>query len=365
MTLTVTMSIFSMWRQLTEAGQAEDEREDIQKKTFTKWINSQLSKAGRQEIHDLFVDLRDGASLLSLLEVLSGLVLKREKGRLRVHHINNVNRALEVLETNYNIKLVNISSNDIVDGNPKLTLGLVWSIILHWQVKDVMKNVMEDLRQTNLERTLLAWCQMSTAGYKGVNITNFTTSWRDGLAFNALLHHFRPDLFRYEDLLHNDSETNLNHAFQAAFEHLGIARLLDAEDMSVDVPDKKSIMTYLMCMFQVLPHATLTSQITVEPHPTGRTAPSPALSPASPSSPENSVSSSSELALPHVPREKMAEVVTVITWPLYRQGLLLLFTHNWPDKVECFIRRQSTVSLSARKQAVDITSARCEQVVAT
>ncbi|KAH9492318.1 hypothetical protein Btru_024692, partial [Bulinus truncatus] len=110
------------------------EREDIQKKTFTKWINSQLGKAKRVTITDLFTDLRDGERLLSLLEVLGGLNLKPERGKLRVHHINNLNRALEILENDYNIKLVNISSNDIVDGNPKLTLGLVWSIILHWQV---------------------------------------------------------------------------------------------------------------------------------------------------------------------------------------------------------------------------------------
>ena len=52
---------------------------------------------------------------------------------MRVHHLNNVNNALQILR-DYRIKLVNINNNDIVDGNPKLTLGLVWSIILHWQV---------------------------------------------------------------------------------------------------------------------------------------------------------------------------------------------------------------------------------------
>lgn len=60
-----------------------------------------------------------------------------------------------------------------------------------YKVKDVMKDVMDDLRQTNLERTLLTWCRQCTEGYQGVDIHNFTTSWRDGLAFNALLHHFR------------------------------------------------------------------------------------------------------------------------------------------------------------------------------
>ncbi|XP_076466610.1 dystrophin-like isoform X3 [Babylonia areolata] len=289
----------------------KDEREDIQKKTFTKWINSQLSKAGRSVITDLSTDLRDGTSLLSLLEVLSGLVLKREKGRLRVHHINNVNTVLHVLESNYNIKLVNISSNDIVDGNAKLTLGLVWSIILHWQVKDVMRDVAGDLRQTNLERTLLTWCQTHTAGYQGVMLTNFTSSWRDGLAFNALLHHFRPDLFRYESVVGLDSEDRLNHAFQLAEERLGIARLLDAEDVTVDTPDKKSIMTYLMCMFQVLPHTSSprppspspSTPVTIttkspppppppHPHPHPRSPP-----PVSPPVSDKSMSSSSELAV--------------------------------------------------------------------
>ncbi|KAK3089530.1 hypothetical protein FSP39_004327 [Pinctada imbricata] len=238
-------------------AEQKDEREDVQKKSFTKWINSQLSKASRSLVQDLFTDLRDGTHLLSLLEVLSGLTLGREKGRMRVHHINNVNKVIDILARKYQIKLVNISSNDIVDGNQKLTLGLVWSIILHWQVKDVMKDVMDDLRQTNLEKTLLTWCKESTEGYQGVVITNFTTSWRSGLAFNALLHHFRPDLFEYSTLLNKDSHYNLEHAFRVADEQLGIDRLLDPEDVDIDNPDKKSIMMYLMCFFQVLPHTNI------------------------------------------------------------------------------------------------------------
>ncbi|CAN7945187.1 unnamed protein product, partial [Ixodes pacificus] len=141
-----------------------DEREDVQRKTFSKWINSQLAKADQPLVNDLFQDFRDGTRLLTLLEVLCGQELKREKGNLRVHHINNVSRALQVLEAN-NVKLVNISTNDIVDGNPKLTLGLIWSIILHWQVHGVLKRASSDIHQTNLEKTLLAWCRDVTKGY--------------------------------------------------------------------------------------------------------------------------------------------------------------------------------------------------------
>ncbi|KAL0868146.1 hypothetical protein ABMA27_007698, partial [Loxostege sticticalis] len=232
-----------------------DEREDVQKKTFAKWINSQLVKNDKPLVEDLFLDLRDGEVLLSLLEILTAQQYKRERGRMRVHQINNVNTALSVLDTN-GVKLVNISSNDIVDGNPKLTLGLVWSIILHWQVHYHLKDLMSELQQTNLEKTLLAWCRTHTQNYVGVNIKNFTSSWSDGLAFNALLHRWRPQLFDYSSLVRRSPSARLDHAFALARTHLAIPRLLDPEDVNTPHPDKKSIMMYVMCMFQSLPHSS-------------------------------------------------------------------------------------------------------------
>ncbi|XP_076177445.1 dystrophin, isoforms A/C/F/G/H isoform X5 [Ptiloglossa arizonensis] len=232
----------------------KDEREDVQKKTFAKWINSQLLKNHHEPITDLFVDLRDGNRLLSLLEVLTSKIYKRERGRMRVHHLNNVNKALQILEQN-NVKLVNISSNDIVDGNPKLTLGLVWSIILHWQVHYHLKDLMTELQQTNLEKTLLAWCRQNSQNYSGVDIKNFTTSWSDGLAFNAILHRWKPHLFDFNNISRKHPNARLDHAFRIAQEQLSIERLLDPEDVNTSVPDKKSIMMYVMCLFQSLPHS--------------------------------------------------------------------------------------------------------------
>jgi dystonin len=110
----------------------KDERDAIQKKTFTKWVNKHLKKAGRQ-VRDLFEDLRDGHNLISLLEVLTGEQLPRERGQMRFHMLHNIDCALHFLRSK-KIKLVNIRSEDIVDGNPKLTLGLIWTIILHFQV---------------------------------------------------------------------------------------------------------------------------------------------------------------------------------------------------------------------------------------
>ncbi|KAL5236124.1 hypothetical protein ACI65C_003534 [Semiaphis heraclei] len=114
----------------------KDERDAIQKKTFTKWVNKHLKKANRH-VGDLFIDLQDGLNLISLLEVLSGDQLPRERGKLRFHMLQNVQMALEYLRFK-KIKLVNIRAEDIVDGNPKLTLGLIWTIILHFQHQDAV-----------------------------------------------------------------------------------------------------------------------------------------------------------------------------------------------------------------------------------
>ncbi|XP_043091945.1 dystrophin isoform X2 [Puntigrus tetrazona] len=231
-----------------------DEREDVQKKTFTKWINSQFAKTRRSPIDDLFTDLCDGRRLLELLEGLVGHEIVKERGFTRVHSLNNVNRALQILQKN-NVELVNIGGADIVDGNHKLTLGLIWSIILHWQVKDVMKDVMADLQQTNSEKILLSWVRQSTKNYKDINVVNFSSSWGDGFAFNALIHSHRPELFNWSVVEQQDNAIErLDHAFNVAEKSLGIDRLLDPEDVATAHPDKKSIIMYVTSLFQVLPH---------------------------------------------------------------------------------------------------------------
>ena len=119
---------------------------------------------------------------------------------------------------------------------------------------------MNELQQTNLEKTLLAWCRQTVQveinqtflpirsyfsksiffhshkcfihrlqSYEGVDIKNFTTSWSNGLAFNALLHRWRPDLFDFNAIARKHPNARLDHAFRLAQEQLGIERLLDPE----------------------------------------------------------------------------------------------------------------------------------------
>nr|XP_046919238.1 LOW QUALITY PROTEIN: utrophin-like [Dermatophagoides farinae] len=107
-------------------------------------------------------------------------------------------------------------------------------------------------KQNDLEKKLLAWCQMATNGYEGVQINNFTNSWSDGLAFNALIHHYRPKLFSYGEILSMDTNDRLKHAFEMAAKHFHIDQLLKPDDVNTNRPDKKSVMMYVMCFFQVI-----------------------------------------------------------------------------------------------------------------
>nr|XP_023956058.1 EH domain-binding protein 1-like protein 1 isoform X4 [Chrysemys picta bellii] len=94
-------------------------------------------------------------------------------------------------------------------------------------------------------QSLLEWCQNVTAGYRGVLVTNFTTSWRNGLAFCAILHHFHPEKINYETLDPLAIKENNKLAYDG-FASLGISRVLEPADMVfLTVPDKLIVMTYL------------------------------------------------------------------------------------------------------------------------
>ncbi|NXJ42004.1 MACF1 factor, partial [Ciconia maguari] len=225
-----------------------DERDRVQKKTFTKWVNKHLMKV-RKHINDLYEDLRDGHNLISLLEVLSGVKLPREKGRMRFHRLQNVQIALDFLKQRQ-VKLVNIRNDDITDGNPKLTLGLIWTIILHFQISDIY--ISGESGDMSAKEKLLLWTQKVTAGYIGVKCTNFSSCWSDGKMFNALIHRYRPDLVDMERVQIQSNRENLEQAFEIA-ERLGVTRLLDAEDVDVPSPDEKSVITYVSSIYDAFP----------------------------------------------------------------------------------------------------------------
>uniref|UniRef100_A0A4W3HHY9 Microtubule actin crosslinking factor 1 n=1 Tax=Callorhinchus milii TaxID=7868 RepID=A0A4W3HHY9_CALMI len=149
--------------------------------------------------------------------------LPREKGRMRFHRLQNVQIALDFLKQRQ-VKLVNIRNDDITDGNPKLTLGLIWTIILHFQV--MMQHLVG-----------------SGEGAKKV-VLNFTKT-----LLNVL---YRPDLIDMEKVAVQSNYENLEQAFAVA-EQLGVTRLLDPEDVDVPSPDEKSVITYVSSIYDAFP----------------------------------------------------------------------------------------------------------------
>ncbi|XP_057659189.1 muscle-specific protein 300 kDa isoform X4 [Diorhabda carinulata] len=243
-----------------------DEQERVQKKTFVNWINSYLSKrVPPLKIEDLIEDLKDGTKLLALLEVLSGERLPVERGRIlrRPHFLSNANTALQFL-TSKRIKLVNINASDLVDGRPPVVLGLIWTIILYFQIEENRRQLeyltqwgstsslesagttsSRDKWKQGARKTLLNWVSNALPTDSGIEIRDFGASWRDGVAFLAIIDAIKKNLVNIAEMKKATNRARLETAFDVAETELGISKLLDPEDVDVPKPDEKSIMTYV------------------------------------------------------------------------------------------------------------------------
>ncbi|KAM3918823.1 calmin [Leptodactylus fuscus] len=263
------------------------ERENVQKRTFTRWINLHLEKCSPPlEVKDLFVDIQDGKILMALLGVLTGQSLLQEykSSTHRIFRLNNIAKALKFLEDS-NVKLVSIDAAEIADGNPSLVLGLIWNIILFLQIKELTGNLnrmssssslsslpsgtesdtshpstpstekslsvsIRDQRRTI--KALLNWVQQRTRKY-GVAVQDFAGSWRSGLAFLAIIKAIDSCLVDMKKALERSPRENLEDAFSIAKRSLNIPRLLEPEDVMVDSPDEQSIMTYITQFLEHFP----------------------------------------------------------------------------------------------------------------
>lgn len=212
----------------------------MQEKTFTKWVNLQLSLARAPEVTDLTTGFHDGKNLANLLNAISqdAKVEKLQEPKMRIHKMGNVTKCFNFIQA-AGLKVVNISAEDVVDGNLKLILGLVWTLIEKWDISSISEE------ELSAKDALLLWCKKKTKDYQNVNVSNFHTSWKDGLAFCALIHKHRPGLIDFDSLDKKDEAKNLELAFSVA-EGLGIPRFLDAADMVDSVkPDERSVMAYV------------------------------------------------------------------------------------------------------------------------
>lgn len=105
-----------------------------------------------------------------------------------------------------------------------------------------------------IKETILNWCIAKTEGYQNVQISNFSSSWNNGMAFCALIHHFCPDAFDFNKLDPKNRKGNFELAFKVAEDKCDISPLLEAEDMILmgNKPDSRCVFTYLSTMYQNL-----------------------------------------------------------------------------------------------------------------
>uniref|UniRef100_A0A4W6F0Q2 Filamin C n=1 Tax=Lates calcarifer TaxID=8187 RepID=A0A4W6F0Q2_LATCA len=250
----------SQYYQATDFGEEEDDEmpatekdlaEDapwkkIQQNTFTRWCNEHL-KCVNKTITDLQKDFSDGLKLISLLEVLS------QKKMYRKHHVRpnfrqmkleNVSVALEFLDREH-IKLVSIDSKAIVDGNLKLILGLIWTLILHYSISMPMWDDEDDEETKKLtpKQRLLGWIQNKVPQ---LPINNFNRDWRDGKALGALVDNCAPGLCPdWAEWDPNQPVQNAREAMQQADDWLGVPQVIAPEEIVDPDVDEHSVMTYL------------------------------------------------------------------------------------------------------------------------
>ncbi|XP_029353031.1 dystrophin isoform X2 [Echeneis naucrates] len=271
--------------------QRRDGRRAIQKRTFTRWMNVFLQRCDPPvEVRDLFVDIQDGRMLMALLEELSGckLLYRFRSSAHRIFRLNNISKALAFLDDRH-VKLLGIDASGIADGVPSVVLSLIWNIILHFQVKEVTRcserHLSSSLSALSMSsytsssdfspqpddtgsyscstlpsksrkvarepkyhgkaiKTFLQWVQRCTSKF-GVEVHDFGKSWRNGMAFLALIKYINPDLVDLRESLSREPRENIQQAFMIANRSLDIIPLLEPEDVTRCSPDEQSIITYV------------------------------------------------------------------------------------------------------------------------
>ena len=178
-------------------------------------------------------DLGDGKLLRALLEIISSKEIKiNNNPKMRVQKLENLNASLDFLKRE-GIKLVSIGADNILDGNRTLIMGLIWTIILRYQIQ-----VEEG---SSAKKELLEWVRSKIPEY---NINNFTSDWQSGKAICALAEAVLPGQMNLPSQFSNNPVVDAQMGITKARENMNIPSIIDAEDM-VHTPDELSNMTYI------------------------------------------------------------------------------------------------------------------------
>jgi len=225
-----------------------------QSRTFSKWVNMYLSKKGHADRAEpegtaFAQSFTSSVLILKLLDSLYDVPLPKKyhkNPKSRVLQLDNANAAMKAIDK-AEIKMTGLNKNNILDGSFKMMMGMVWNIILDYNIKGI------SVEDQNAKQGLLIWCQKKTKDYQGVNgnIKNFSKDWKNGNAFLALVDKHTTGLVDYDASFDKSAEEKLDEAFTAC-EQLSIPRLIEVSDLTeVEHPDDKAVMTYVSELFKL------------------------------------------------------------------------------------------------------------------
>lgn len=223
-------------------------------RTFAKWCNMYMVKKGFEgdvaEGNEFPESWTSGVRLMRLLNSLYDVPMPKKykaEATSQVQRLDNINQAFKMFKkADVDTDKINLKKNSVLEGEKKAMCGMVWNIILDYNIKGI------SVEDSTAKQGLLIWCRKKTKGYKGVdgNINNFSKDWKDGNAFLALVDRHTTDLVNYDEMYDLPAEEKLDAAFTVC-EELGVARLLEVDDLTVDRPDEKAVMTYVSELFKL------------------------------------------------------------------------------------------------------------------
>jgi len=221
--------------------------EEVQKKAFTHWVNSQLGKRD-ESIENLETGFVSGLHLITLVEILSGKKIETKyskKPKLKVHKITNCYIALNFLSDQCGVKGITVSAEDIVNGD-RMTfiLGFCWLLLRTFQAP-----ANEKAPGSSFESNLLQWCKDTLHGYKDITVDSFKSeSFINGKALLALINEFDGSILKYSEYDAHNKFANCDTALKLAEEHLKLPVLIDAEELAEGKTSEKNIVLYLSLM---------------------------------------------------------------------------------------------------------------------
>ena len=210
----------------------------MQTETFINWININLSSRG-MAIKDIETAFDDGIKLIHLFEVISKRSIGKYAKNPKFHtqKMENVSLVLREMELD-GVKAISIDSDHVVKGNFKMILGLIWQLILRYQVGGSEDETIKVV----LKKLLLNWLQRVVPEQ---NIRNLTIDWNSGIALCNLINVLKPGLCpEYTSMTKSTSIENVNKGLQLAEDAFGIPRIISAEYMACPKVDDLSMITY-------------------------------------------------------------------------------------------------------------------------